>query len=76
MTPPADHQREGKRAIVIGAGLGGLALAVRLQSAGVATTLLEAREKPGGCAAWSIREGFIFDAGPVAITDPDSFAEL
>ncbi len=61
---------------MIGAGLGGLALAVRLQSAGVATTLLEAREKPGGCAAWSIREGFIFDAGPVAITDPDSFAEL
>jgi phytoene desaturase len=35
---------------VIGAGFGGLALAVRLQSAGIETTLLEARDKPGGRA--------------------------
>ena len=37
-----------KRACVIGAGFGGLALAIRLQSAGVATTIVEARDKPGG----------------------------
>ncbi len=41
---------EGKRACVIGAGFGGLALAIRLQAAGVATTLVEARDKPGGYA--------------------------
>ena len=41
---------EGKRACVIGAGFGGLALAIRLQAAGVATTLIEARDKPGGHA--------------------------
>ena len=33
---------EGQRACVIGAGFGGLALAIRLQAAGVATTLIEA----------------------------------
>ena len=39
-----------KTAIVIGAGFGGLALAIRLQSAGVQTTIVEARDRPGGRA--------------------------
>ncbi|PTS81871.1 hypothetical protein DBR17_09130, partial [Sphingomonas sp. HMWF008] len=39
-----------RSAIVIGAGFGGLALAIRLQSAGVETTVVEARDKPGGRA--------------------------
>ncbi|MBM3605963.1 MAG: FAD-binding protein, partial [Alphaproteobacteria bacterium] len=39
-----------RTALVIGAGFGGLALAIRLQSAGIATTLVEARDKPGGRA--------------------------
>jgi phytoene desaturase len=65
-----------KTAAVIGAGFGGLALAIRLQSAGVATTLVEARDKPGGRAyAWE-RDGFTFDAGPTVITDPDCLAQL
>jgi phytoene desaturase len=67
---------EGKRACVIGAGFGGLALAIRLQAAGVATTLIEARDKPGGHAYFWQREGFTFDAGPMAITDPASLREL
>ena len=64
------------KAAVIGAGFGGLALAIRLQSAGIDTTLIEARDKPGGRAyAWE-REGFTFDAGPTVITDPNCLAEL
>ena len=39
-----------KRVAIIGAGSGGRALAIRLQSAGVDTTILEARDKPGGRA--------------------------
>lgn len=67
---------DGKRACVIGAGMGGLPLAIRLQAAGVATTLVEARDKPGG-HAYSWQEGaFTFDAGPAAIGDPASFREL
>src|SRR5690606_18934200 len=36
------------KAIVIGSGFGGLALAIRLQSAGIDTLVLEKRDKPGG----------------------------
>lgn len=65
-----------KRAIVIGSGFGGLALAVRLQSAGVHTTIVEARDKPGGRAYHWHRDGHVFDAGPTVITDPDCLQRL
>ena len=65
-----------RTAIVIGAGFGGLALAIRLQSAGVATTIVEARDKPGGRAYHWKRHGFTFDAGPTVITDPPCLREL
>ena len=65
-----------KTAIVIGAGFGGLALAIRLQSAGVATTVLEARDKAGGRGYHWQRDGFTFDAGPTVITDPPCLEEL
>ncbi|WEK47982.1 MAG: phytoene desaturase [Candidatus Andeanibacterium colombiense] len=66
----------GKNACVIGAGFGGLALAIRLQSAGVRTTVVEARDKPGGRAYVWEKDGFTFDAGPTVITDPDCLREL
>ena len=53
-----------KTAIVIGAGFGGLALAIRLQAAGIHTTLLEKRDQPGGRAYVYRDQGFTFDAGP------------
>jgi phytoene desaturase len=65
-----------KRACVIGSGFGGLALAIRLQSAGIATTIVEARDKPGGRAYFWERDGFTFDAGPTVVTDPACLAEL
>lgn len=65
-----------KTAIVIGAGFGGLALAIRLQSAGVETTVIEARDKAGGRAYVWEKDGFTFDAGPTVITDPACLAEL
>jgi phytoene desaturase len=64
------------RACIIGAGFGGLALAIRLQTAGVQTVVVEARDKPGGRAYWWERDGFTFDAGPTVITDPNSLREL
>jgi phytoene desaturase len=67
---------EGRRACVVGSGLGGLALAIRLQSAGVATTVVEARDRPGGWAYHWREDGFTFDAGPTAITDPAGLREL
>jgi len=64
------------KAIVVGAGFGGLALAIRLQSAGVATTIVEARDRPGGRAYHWKKEGFTFDAGPTVITDPPCLRDL
>jgi phytoene desaturase len=65
-----------KRAVVIGAGFGGIALAIRLQRAGVQTTLVEKRDKAGGRAYVWHEKGFTFDAGPTVITDPDCLTEL
>ncbi len=63
-------------AIVIGSGFGGLALAIRLQSAGIATTIVEARDRPGGRAYVWKQGGYTFDAGPTVITDPACLEEL
>jgi phytoene desaturase len=65
-----------RTAAVIGAGFGGLALAIRLQSAGIATTVFEKRDKPGGRAYVYADDGFTFDAGPTVITDPDCLEQL
>ena len=63
-------------AIVVGAGFGGLALAVRLQSMGFQTTLLDKRDKPGGRAYVYEEKGYKFDGGPTVITDPNCLREL
>jgi len=65
-----------KKTVVVGAGFGGLALGIRLQSAGIQTTIVEARDKPGGRAYHWERDGFTFDAGPTVITDPDCLQQL
>ncbi len=65
-----------QRAAVIGSGFGGLSLAIRLQAAGVDTTLLEKRDKPGGRAYVYEDQGFIFDGGPTVITDPGALEAL
>jgi phytoene desaturase len=65
-----------KTAAVIGAGFGGLALAIRLQSAGIATTVIEGRDKPGGRAYHWKKDGYTFDAGPTVVTDPNCLKEL
>jgi phytoene desaturase len=67
---------EPRRAAVVGSGFGGLAVAIRLQAAGFATTLFEARDKPGGRAYVYQEDGFTFDAGPTVITAPDCLEEV
>jgi lycopene beta-cyclase len=66
----------GVLAAVIGSGFGGLALAIRLQAAGIATTIVEARDRPGGRAYVWEQDGHVFDAGPTVITDPACLREL
>jgi phytoene desaturase len=58
------------RVVVIGAGLGGLGAALRLQGAGHDVTVLEARSRPGG-RAYQLRDaGYTWDTGPSLITMP------
>jgi len=68
--------RAGRRVAIVGSGFGGLAAAIRLQSAGVSTVLYEARDKPGGRAYVYEDQGYVFDAGPTVITAPHTLEEL
>lgn len=66
----------GLSAAVVGSGFGGLAAAIRLQSMGIATTIYEQRDQPGGRAYVYEQDGFTFDAGPTVITAPHCLEEL
>ncbi|MBI5647885.1 MAG: phytoene desaturase [Ignavibacteriae bacterium] len=59
-----------KDIIIIGAGFGGLAEAIRLQARGYRVTLLEQRERVGGRAYQLVKDGYTFDMGPSLITAP------
>ena len=56
-------REKGTKAVVIGAGIGGLTVAALLAQRGVAVTVLESQTYPGGCAATFDRHGYRFDAG-------------
>ncbi len=65
-----------KTAIVIGSGIGGISCAMRLQSLGIETTLLEKLDAPGGRAYVRRADGFVFDMGPTVLTVPHFIEEL
>jgi phytoene desaturase len=64
------------RVLIVGSGFGGLAAAIRLQAAGYACALYEARDKPGGRAYVYEQDGFRFDGGPTVITAPECLEQL
>lgn len=64
-----------QKAVVIGAGIGGLAIAARLARAGYAVTVVEKNAHPGGRTALFERDGFRFDMGPTLFLMPTIFAE-
>jgi phytoene desaturase len=64
------------RAIVIGAGLGGLAAAIRLGARGYRVRVFDRLPVPGGRATVHKQDGFTFDAGPTIITAPFVLEEL
>jgi phytoene desaturase len=62
-----------KKAIVIGAGIGGLATACMLGKKGYAVTVLEKNPHAGGRANIYTEDGFVFDMGPSWYMMPDIF---
>jgi len=69
-------EHDEKQVIVIGGGLGGLAAAIRMQSAGHSVILLEKRKQLGGRAGVFTEKGYTFDTGPTIITPPFLINEL
>jgi phytoene desaturase len=73
---PAIKTGRGKSALVIGAGIGGLATAVRLAHAGYRVTVVEKHEVPGGRAGVWRSEGFTFDTGPSLVMMTEVWQDL
>jgi phytoene desaturase len=65
-----------QKAVVIGSGIGGIACAMRLQSLGFDTQIVEKLDAPGGRAYVRRAEGFTFDMGPTVLTVPHFIEEL
>lgn len=63
------------RAVVIGAGLAGLAAALHLRGDGHEVTVLEREPLPGGRCGVLERDGFAFDTGPTVFTMPNLLEE-
>ena len=64
------------KAIVIGAGVGGIATAIRLQLQGFNVQVFEKNDYPGGKLTHFEIDGFKFDAGPSLFTSPRLIEEL
>jgi len=62
--------------VVIGAGFGGLAAAVRMTARGYRVTVIDKLDDVGGRGCSHRQDGFTFDAGPTIITAPFVFEEL
>jgi phytoene desaturase len=64
------------RIVVVGAGMGGLAVAARLATQGHDVTICEQSPAVGGKLGWFSRDGFGFDTGPHLLTLPAVYRDL
>ncbi len=71
-----DSSQNADKAIVIGAGLGGLAAAMRLGAKGYRVTVLDKLDVVGGRASSISQQGHRFDLGPTIVTVPQVFEKL
>jgi len=61
--------------VIVGAGLGGLACALRLADTGRQVTVLERADGPGGRMGQLAVDGYRFDTGPTVLTMPHLLEE-
>jgi phytoene desaturase len=66
----------GKRVVIVGAGIGGLATAMRLAAQGFRVTVLEKNATVGGRANVREEAGYRFDTGPSLLLMTDVYREL
>jgi phytoene desaturase len=65
-----------KKVIVIGSGVAGMAVAIRLAVKGFEVKVFEMNGYPGGKLSMFEKDGFRFDAGPSLFTQPQNIEEL
>ncbi len=65
-----------KTCAVIGAGVSGLAAAIRMRNKGYKVTVFEANSFPGGKCSSESKDGYRFDMGPSVFTMPQYVDEL
>ncbi len=65
-----------KKAIIIGSGIGGIALSIRLSRMGFSVKVFESNSYAGGKLHEIKKQGFRFDAGPSLFTMPHFVDEL
>jgi oxygen-dependent protoporphyrinogen oxidase len=65
-----------QKAVVVGAGISGLACAFRLKQLGVPCLVCEAKDRVGGLIATIRRNGFLFETGPQCPRFPASVWKL
>ena len=65
-----------KKALIIGSGIGGIALSIRLSRIGYKVKVFESNSFPGGKIHSIKKNGFRFDAGPSLFTMPEYVDEL
>lgn len=63
-------------AIIIGAGIGGIATSIRLAKNGYKVDVYEQNSYPGGKLSLIEQDGFRFDAGPSLFTLPELVDDL
>jgi phytoene desaturase len=64
------------KAVIVGAGIGGLAAAIRLRALKLDVEVYESNPYPGGKLTAFTKDGFRFDAGPSLFTMPHLVDEL
>jgi len=63
-------------ALVIGAGISGLATAFALKKAGIATQIVEAAPRPGGVIQSMNRDGYLIECGPQSFSGNATISSL
>jgi len=71
-----NHAQIMTKAIIIGAGIAGIATALRLRALGMEVEVFEANDYPGGKLHSFEQKGYRFDAGPSLFTMPELVTEL
>ena len=69
-------KENNKRCVVIGAGVSGIAAAIRMRNKGYQVTVFEANSFPGGKCSTETKDGYRFDMGPSVFTMPQYVDEL